>query len=117
MKTLCHPKDLAAAKRRLSESIDLIPVTLNDAWLRDIGPTFVFEDEALIAIDWQFNGWGQNTEFEWDYDDAIARQIAEIREATQTWLEGTFDEFEVLDVDQSNVRIRVTGPAEATCRR
>ena len=78
VKMLCHAKDLAVAKRRLSESIDLIPVTLNDAWLRDIGPTFVLEDEALIAIDWQFNGWGQNTEFEWEDDDAIARQIAEI---------------------------------------
>ena len=76
VKMLCHPKDLAAAKRRLSESIDLIPVILNDAWLRDIGPTFTLEDEALIAIDWQFNEWGQNTEFEWD--DAVARQVAEI---------------------------------------
>ena len=78
VKMLHHPEDRAAAKRRLSESIDLIPMTLNDAWLRDIGPTFVMEDEALISIDWQFNGWGQNTEFEWDADDAIARQIAEI---------------------------------------
>ena len=78
VRMLCHPEDLTAAQRRLSESIDLIPVTLNDAWLRDIGPTFVLEGDALIAIDWQFNGWGQNTEFEWDDDDAIAHQIAEI---------------------------------------
>ena len=78
VKMLCHPRDLGVTKRRLSESIDLVPLTLNDAWLRDIGPTFELEDEALIAIDWQFNGWGQNTEFEWDDDDAIARQIAEI---------------------------------------
>ena len=78
VKMLCHPEDLAAAKRKLCSSIDLIPVALNDAWLRDIGPTFVIEDDALVAIDWQFNGWGQNTEFEWDDDDAIARQIAEI---------------------------------------
>ena len=78
VRMLCHPEDLAAAKRKLSASIDVIPVTLNDAWLRDIGPTFVLEDDALVAIDWQFNGWGQNTEFEWDDDDAIARQIAEI---------------------------------------
>jgi agmatine deiminase len=78
VRMLCHPEDLAAAKRKLSGSIDVIPVTLNDAWLRDIGPTFVIEDDALIAIDWQFNGWGQNTEFEWDDDDAIAQQIAEI---------------------------------------
>ena len=78
VRMLCHPEDLAAAKRRLSESTDLIPVMLNDAWLRDIGPTFVVEDDALVAIDWQFNGWGQNTEFGWDDDDAIAQQIAEI---------------------------------------
>jgi len=78
VRMLCHPEDLTAAKRKLSTSIDVMPVTLNDAWLRDIGPTFVLEDDALVAIDWQFNGWGQNTEFEWDDDDAIARQIAEI---------------------------------------
>ena len=78
VRMLCHPEDLTAAKRKLSASIDVMPVTLNDAWLRDIGPTFVLEDEALLAIDWQFNGWGQNTEFGWDDDDAIARQIADI---------------------------------------
>ena len=78
VRMLCHPTDLATAKRKLSASIDLIPVTLNDAWLRDIGPTFVIEDDLLVAIDWQFNGWGQNTEFEWDDDDAIARHIAEV---------------------------------------
>ena len=74
---LCHREDLPPAERKLSASIDVIPVTLNDAWLRDIGPTFVMEDDALVAIDWQFNGWGQNTEFEWSDDDAIASQVAE----------------------------------------
>ena len=78
VRMLCHPEDLAAAKRKLSASIAVIPATLNDAWLRDIGPTFVLEDDALVAIDWRFNGWGQNTEFEWGHDDAIACQIAEI---------------------------------------
>ena len=78
VRMLCHPEDLAAAKRKLSASIDVMPATLNDAWLRDIGPTFVLENDALVAIDWQFNGWGQNTEFEWGHDDAIACQIAEI---------------------------------------
>ena len=78
VRMLCHPEDLPPAERKLSASIDVIPVTLNDAWLRDIGPTFVMEDDALVAIDWQFNGWGQNTEFGWEDDDAIARQIAEI---------------------------------------
>ena len=77
LRMLCHPHDLPTAKKQLSEAIELIPVALNDAWLRDIGPTFVIDDGALVAIDWQFNGWGQNTEFEWDHDDTIAARIAQ----------------------------------------
>jgi agmatine deiminase len=77
LRMLCHHHDLPVAKKLLSEAIDLIPVALNDAWLRDIGPTFVIDDGALIAVDWQFNGWGQNTEFEWGHDDTIAARIAQ----------------------------------------
>ena len=75
---LCHHEDVGAAKSMLSEGVELIPVALNDAWLRDIGPTFVVEDDSLVAIDWQFNGWGGNTELEWSLDDAIATQIAKL---------------------------------------
>ncbi len=77
LRMLCHHNDLPVAKKLLSNAIDLIPVALNDAWLRDIGPTFVIDDGALIAVDWQFNGWGQNTEFEWGHDDTIAARIAQ----------------------------------------
>ena len=41
-----------------------------------------------------------------------ARQISQIREATSTWLGGTFDEAEVVDVDGNIVRVRITGPTE-----
>ncbi len=41
-----------------------------------------------------------------------ARQVALIREATTTWLGGTFDEAEVVDVDGNLVRVRITGPNE-----
>ena len=76
VRMLCHPEDLKAADKCLAEAVDKITVNLNDAWLRDIGPTFVVEDGGLIAVDWQFNGWGQNTELEWGHDDAIAGYIA-----------------------------------------
>ena len=75
VRMLCHPDDLTTAKKLLSETVDVIPAMLNDAWLRDIGPTFVTDDTGLCAIDWRFNGWGQNTEFEWEHDDAIAAFI------------------------------------------
>lgn len=77
VRMLCHADDLTIAKRYLCAAIECIPMTLNDAWLRDIGPTFVVDDGALLAIDWQFNGWGLNTELDWSLDDQIARSIAQ----------------------------------------
>jgi len=77
VRMLCHTDDVGIAKKYLSASIEYIPVALNDAWLRDIGPTFVIEDRGLVAIDWQFNGWGNNTELDWFLDDRIAGIIAE----------------------------------------
>ena len=38
-------------------------------------------------------------------------QVTEIREATRTWLEGTFNEF-VVSVDGDTVRLTVTGPTQ-----
>lgn len=75
---LCHPDDLAFARKYLSGAVSLLPVPLNDAWLRDIGPTFVIVDNALTAIDWSFNGWGQNTELDWALDNAIARHVGQL---------------------------------------
>ncbi len=36
------------------------PVSTNDAWIRDYGPTFVLRktDGQLVGIDWKFNAWG-----------------------------------------------------------
>lgn len=75
---LCHAEDLAIAGKLLSGSIHKHLFDIDDAWLRDTGPTFVLEDDRLIAVDWQFNGWGQNTAFEWQHDALIGRAISEL---------------------------------------
>ena len=75
---LCHPEDKSTAIKMLSGKIHIHAVPLNDAWLRDMGPTFVLQNEELIAVDWRFNGWGQNTEFCWEHDDKIAQYIADL---------------------------------------
>jgi len=72
VKMLCHPTSLRSARKRLSARVDIIECPLNDAWLRDSGPTFVVDDEQLVGIDWRFNGWGDNTEFDWQADNDIA---------------------------------------------
>lgn len=52
---------------------------LDDAWYRDIGPTFVVAGEGderrLGAVNWVFNGWGQQDWATWEHD-AVASLVA-----------------------------------------
>lgn len=53
------PRSMAdALKRGLDEVADLIPISATDVWLRDTGPITGFEDGALSARAFLFNGWG-----------------------------------------------------------
>jgi agmatine deiminase len=75
---LCRPEQLPIARRLLSSAVTLHEFPIEDAWLRDTGPTFVAADNALKAVDWRFNGWGDNTTFAWGEDAKIATHIAEL---------------------------------------
>jgi agmatine/peptidylarginine deiminase len=71
------PVDRDVAKRYLSADIDLVEAPLNDAWMRDIGPTFVHTDDGSVAaIDWVFNGWGAQVWATWDRDEKIGAFVA-----------------------------------------
>lgn len=74
---IVNPPDMAAARRFLSASIECHEARLDDAWMRDIGPTFVVDDTGRLgAVDWQFNGWGQQDWSTWDHDCKVARLVA-----------------------------------------
>ena len=75
---LCHAEDLARAGKLLAGDIQKHLFDLDDAWLRDTGPTFAIDNGALVAVDWTFNGWGQNTAFDWQRDALIARTVSEL---------------------------------------
>lgn len=73
---LVTPDARAEARRRLDGSIELHECPLDDAWYRDTGPTFVLgADGTLGAVDWVFNGWGQQDWARWD-DDQHAAAVA-----------------------------------------
>ena len=76
---LCEKQDFKTAASFLDESVVLIEAQLNDAWMRDIGPTFV-KDEAgkLAGVDWIFNGWGAQAWASWDKDSKVAETINEL---------------------------------------
>jgi agmatine deiminase len=72
-----HPRDADIAPRYLDGSIDVHVREIDDAWIRDSGPTFVFEDAALGAVTWVFNGWGAQEWASWENDSALAPALAE----------------------------------------
>ena len=72
------PGQVSAAEEYLSADIDIVAAPLNDAWMRDIGPTFVLsEDGRLGGVDWIFNGWGGQDWAQWDKDSKIGALVVE----------------------------------------
>jgi agmatine deiminase len=69
----------------LSPSIRVVELASDDAWMRDIGPTFVIDDRGgRRGVDWQFNAWGGldgGLYFPWDRDDRAAQKVLEIERA------------------------------------
>ncbi|MDA0141744.1 agmatine deiminase family protein [Solirubrobacter sp. CPCC 204708] len=65
------------AARSLDPRVEVVEAPLNDAWMRDIGPTFVLDGNAPAAVDWVFNGWGGQQWAQWDKDANVARFVAE----------------------------------------
>jgi len=73
------PTEMGRARRMLDSSIELLEAPLDEFWMRDIGPTFVVDDErpgVLGAVDWIFNGWGAPEWAEWEKSAEIGRFVA-----------------------------------------
>lgn len=70
------PADVAIARGWLAHSVAIVEAPLDDAWMRDIGPTFVVgPDGARAGVDWVFNGWGAQAWATWDKDAHVARAV------------------------------------------
>jgi len=73
------------ARALLPEAIRVVEIASDDAWMRDVGPTFVVNDPGdLRGIDWQFNAWGGldgGIYFPWAQDSLLAGKVLEIERA------------------------------------
>src|SRR5690625_3007761 len=81
--TMCvNAEQYENARARLPEEVRVVEISSNDAWMRDIGPTFVTNDQGEIrGIDWGFNAWGGVDEglyFPWDLDSQVKQKVVEI---------------------------------------
>jgi agmatine deiminase len=74
---LVDPADEAHARALLDPAVDIVTAPIDDAWLRDTGPTFVLEADGRVgAVDWVFNGWGQQDWSTWDKDARVGAFVA-----------------------------------------
>ena len=69
--------DEAIAKKYLSSQIETVELPINDAWIRDSGPSFTYSEKGeLQATSWVFNGWGAQSWAAFDKDANLATEIA-----------------------------------------
>jgi agmatine deiminase len=75
-------RQFANARRLLPPAVRVVEISSNDAWMRDVGPTFVVNERGGIrGVDWMFNAWGGlqgGLYFPWDQDEAVAQKVLEI---------------------------------------
>ena len=69
----------------LSAAIRVVEISTDDAWIRDMGPTFLVNDAgSRRGVDWSFTAWGGlqgGLYFPWDRDDRVAQKVLEIEGA------------------------------------
>jgi agmatine deiminase len=70
------------ARAQLPPPVRVVEISHDDAWMRDVGPTFVTGKKGQKrGVDWRFNAWGglrNGLYFPWDQDDAVAHKVLEI---------------------------------------
>ena len=63
-------------------NVTVIPAPIDDFWMRDIMPTFALRGKGstgeVVAIDWNFNGWGGTRERPTRAGDHLAKTAAAI---------------------------------------
>ncbi|MCD4720702.1 MAG: agmatine deiminase [Desulfobacula sp.] len=73
---------LEIAQNILPSDVEVVEIESDDAWMRDVGPTFVKNDIGEVrGIDWEFNAWGGlngGIYFPWDKDDEVVCQVLKL---------------------------------------
>ncbi len=68
-------EQLGRARELLDDRVRLVELASDDAWMRDIGPTFVLAaDGRRRGVDWRFNAWG-GLYANWERDEAVAAAV------------------------------------------
>src|SRR3954454_24493256 len=75
------PGHVESARAQLPDGVALAEIPSDDAWMRDIGPTFVVDGVTRRGVDWEFNAWGGHKGGlypSWTADDAMSARVCEM---------------------------------------
>jgi len=68
----------AQARAHLAPSVRTVELSSDDAWMRDVGPSFLVDGAGgLRGVDWRFNAWG-GLYRPYERDDAVAQKVLEL---------------------------------------
>jgi agmatine deiminase len=66
------------ARAQAGDFATVLEIETDDAWARDVGPTFVTNGKAVRGVSWRFNAWGGEVDglyASWGKDDAAAERF------------------------------------------
>jgi agmatine deiminase len=70
---------LENARNLLPSSVQVIELPSDDAWMRDVAPSFVTNGVEVRGVDWRFNAWG-GLYSSWAEDEKVAPRVLEREE-------------------------------------
>jgi len=84
-----EPVTVGASRQQYARARELLPATIrvvelssDDAWMRDVGPTFVVNRDGQVrGVDWKFNAWGGKQGglyASWNQDQQVAQKVLEL---------------------------------------
>lgn len=86
------PAQLSRARAMLPETVRVVELESNDAWMRDVGPSFLVDGKGgLRGVDWTFNAWGGNYDglyTDWSKDDQVAQKVCRMEGVPRYRTEG-----------------------------
>lgn len=73
---VCDPQQEAEARASCGEGVELLPLPIDDSWMRDNGPIFVRDGQDRVAlVHFGFNAWGEKFH-PYDRDAEVPRHVA-----------------------------------------
>ncbi|HEY3730967.1 MAG TPA: agmatine deiminase [Steroidobacteraceae bacterium] len=71
-------RQFAAARAALSADVRVVELSSDDAWMRDVGPTFLVNGAGAVrGVQWRFNAWG-GLYGDFRSDQQVAQKVLEL---------------------------------------